>query len=116
MHRFLAVFLMVSSAYGQTVLDESDQNLEPEDAKAMMSAVLDDLDSSTAYFSSLSYKETTSSQKLPTTPAVLPISTRSYMIHKTDVCAFIKPVSIPFPAPSQFNIPAFVICITRVIQ
>ena len=58
MHRFLAVFLMVSAAFCQTVLDESDQKLEPEDAKAMMRAVLDDLDSPTAYFSSLSYKKT----------------------------------------------------------
>ena len=58
MLRSLVIFLMVSAAYGQTVLDESDENLEPEHVKAMMKAVLDDLDSSTAYFSSLSYKET----------------------------------------------------------
>ena len=56
MHRLLAVILMISSAYGQTVLDGSDQKLEPEDAKAMVRAVLDNLNSQTAYFSSLSYK------------------------------------------------------------
>ena len=58
MHRLLAVLLMISTAFGQTVLDGSDRKLEPEDAEAMMKAVLGDLDSATASFSSLSYRKT----------------------------------------------------------
>jgi hypothetical protein len=58
MHRLLAVIFMVSTAYGQTVLDGSDQRLALDDAKAMMTAVLDELNSQTAHFSSLGYKKT----------------------------------------------------------
>jgi len=56
MHRLLALILMISTAYGQTILDKSDQRLDPEDVRAMTRALLGALDTRTAYFYALSYK------------------------------------------------------------
>jgi hypothetical protein len=58
MHRLLAMFIWISAAYAQTVLDGSDQKLDRGDAKAMKRAVLDALNSDTASFYSLSYQKT----------------------------------------------------------
>lgn len=56
MHRFVVVILMVSTAYSQTIIDKSDQRLDPDDVRAMTRAVLDELNTQAAYFYALSYR------------------------------------------------------------